>query len=399
MANRRICIVTGTRAEYGLLFWLMREIQDDPALTLQLIVTGSHLEEKHGMTVDVITKDGFHIDAKVPLSLTEDDAASITRAAGVALGGIGDSLQALQPDIVVVLGDRYEILAAATAAAIGGFPLAHIHGGEITEGAADDSFRHAITKLASYHFPAAASYAARIEQMGEMPESIFVTGTPGLDNIERLPLLDRAETSTALGIDTDTPYFLITMHPTTRTDSSPAHETQCMLNALDQYPDFTLIFTGVNADIGGNAINDAIQNFCRERAARIRMFPSLGQLRYLSAMRHAALIIGNSSSGLLEAPTLRVPTVDIGARQRGRLAAHSVIHCNATQDEITTAVDMALSQTHASKLDGQSPYGGPGASAKIKNILTTITAQRNAAKPFHDIRFQNTVSHMNTSQP
>ncbi|MEX0694475.1 MAG: UDP-N-acetylglucosamine 2-epimerase [Rhodospirillales bacterium] len=386
MSERKICVITGTRAEYGLLYWLMKEIEADPVLKLQLIVTGAHLEARFGDTVDVIEADGFRIDARVPLDLSDDTPTVITAATGRALSGIGAQLADLQPDIVVLLGDRYEILAAATAAMLHRIPIAHIHGGEVTEGAIDDSMRHAISKISRWHFVAAEPYRQRLVQMGEQPDSVVTVGAPGLDHLERTTLLDADETASVLGIGADQPYFLITHHPTTLGAENPSDEINALLSALEGFREYAYIFTGVNADAGNEQISGAIQRFVASRVGRARLFPSLGQQRYLSAMKYCSAVIGNSSSGIIEAPALDVPTVNIGMRQKGRLRAASVLDCApdiaSIQAAIGTVIDPAFM---SSRSDMVPPYGVPGASTRIKNALSSCRIDTDQRKQFYDL--------------
>ncbi len=384
--SRKICVVTGTRAEYGLLFWLMKEIAADPALHLQLVVTGTHLDPTFGHTASVIEADGFVIDARVPLDLIDDSPGGICAATGQALSGISKALAGLQPDIVVVLGDRYEILAAATAALLLRLPIAHIHGGEVTEGAIDDSMRHAISKMSRWHFVAAEPYRQRLIQMGEQPDHVVTVGAPGLDHLERTPLLDAHETVSVLGIRIDQPYFLITQHPTTLGSENPSDEIDALLAALDTFKQHTCIFTGVNADAGHDQISRAIHDYVSSHADHARLFPSLGQQRYLSAMKHASAVIGNSSSGIIEAPACAVPTVNIGLRQKGRLRAASVLDCAPDAVSIQTAITKAIDPAFMSSRTGmEAPYGLPGASARIKNTLASCPIDAGQRKQFYDL--------------
>jgi UDP-hydrolysing UDP-N-acetyl-D-glucosamine 2-epimerase len=384
--TRKICVVTGTRAEYGLLFWLMKEITADPALQLQLIVTGAHLEPKFGHTVDVIEADGFAVDVRVPLDLGDDSASGIAAASAAALAGVSDALARLQPAIVVLLGDRYEILAAATAAMLHRIPIAHIHGGEVTEGALDDSMRHAISKMSHWHFAAAEPYRLRLIQMGEQPSSVMTVGAPGLDHLERTPLLAGPDIATVLGLESGQPYFLITHHPTTLGSGDPMNEIRALLSALVDFKAYACIFTGVNADAGHNQIAQAIQVYVTSHAPRARLFLSLGQQRYLSAMKHSAVVIGNSSSGIIEAPACRVPTVNIGIRQKGRLRANSVLDCapdhKSIHDAIAAAIDPSFMKTCAKTVP---PYGLPGASLRIKNVLAECSLDGGSGKSFYDL--------------
>lgn len=383
---RKICVVTGSRAEYGLLYWLMQEISTDPALHLQLVATGTHLDQKFGHTASVIEADGFVIDARVPIDLSDDSPAGIAAATGAALSGISAALVRLQPDIVVVLGDRYEILAAATAALLLRLPIAHIHGGEVTEGAIDDSMRHAISKMSTWHFAAAEPYRQRLIQMGEQPDSIFTVGAPGLDHLERTPLLDARDIASVLGINTDQPYFLITQHPTTLGSENPSDEINALLAALDTFKEHACIFTGVNADAGHDQISEIIHDYVSSHANRARLFPSLGQQRYLSAMKHASAVIGNSSSGIIEAPACRVPTINIGLRQKGRLRAASVLDCAPDAASIQTAIGTAIDPAFMSSRSGMvPPYGLPGASARIKHALASCRIDTGQRKQFYDL--------------
>jgi len=385
MLPRKICVVTGTRAEYGLLYWLMRDIEDTPSLTLQLIVTGAHLESKFGHTVDVIEADGFHIDARVPIDLGDDQPVAIAHSTGLAVGGIAKALTDLKPDLVVLLGDRFEILAAATAATICNLPCAHIHGGEITEGAIDDAMRHAITKLSSVHFVAAEAYQRRVVQMGAQQDFVFNVGAPGLDHIARTELLSRAEVASALGIGPKEPFLLITVHPTTRGDSPEDAEVSALLDALDGVPGDIAIFTGVNADAGHEAISNRIEAYVANNPDRARLFNSLGQARYLSAMKFATAVVGNSSSGIIEAPAFGVPTVNIGTRQKGRLRASSIIDCLPTTADISCAISEARSEGFRQACENiEPPYGSPGASAKMTNIIRTLDFDALMQQSFYD---------------
>jgi len=383
---RKVCVITGSRAEYGILYWLMREIVDDPALELQFIVTGTHLASGFGDTLAAIVDDGFRIDAKVDIHPDDDTPAGVSRSLGLCVGGMADAFARLRPDIVIVQGDRYEMLGAAAAAVIARIPIAHIHGGELTEGAIDDAFRHAITKMAHYHFVSAEPYRARVIQLGEQPERVFTVGAPGIDNIGNLDLLHLDALARDLGIALDGPYFLVTYHPVTLSGTDPAQAIGELLAALDEFPDCPAIITGVNADPGHDAIARAIAAYAAENPARVSYHASLGQLRYLSAMKHAACVLGNSSSGIVEAPAMKVPTVNVGARQRGRVRAASVIDCDETRGGIAAALAQALSPAFREALPAtDSPYGHGGASKRIKDLLATLTLDGIAMKTFHDL--------------
>ena len=384
-APRKICVVTGTRAEYGLLFWLMKAIQGDPKLVLQLIVTGTHLDSRYGRTVEVIEADGFSPDAEIELPLEHPGAAM-----GKCLSGIADALQKLQPDIVVLLGDRYETFSAAAAATLVNIPIAHIHGGECTEGAIDDAFRHAITKMAHLHFTAAAEYQERVVQMGEAPERVFLVGAPGIDNIVNLNLLSAEELSDALKFNLGKSYFVLTIHPATAGAEEPEIATRALLAAIDKFNDSQIVITGVNADPGRDVVADLLNDYAKADTNRVLITPSLGQQRYLSAVKHAALVIGNSSSGLIEAPALNTPTVNIGSRQNGRLKADSVIDCPPRTEAISSAIEKALDPAFKIKAAEISPpYGAGGASNLILGGLKNVDLERVIPKVFFDMNKTN----------
>jgi len=382
--RRKICVVTGTRSDYGLLYWLMKEIAADPALKLLLIVTGAHLSKKFGSTVRIIEDDGFAIDARVDIEPDNDSAAGVARSLGLAVIGIGEALALLRPDVVVLQGDRYEMLGAAAASLIARVPIAQIHGGEITEGAIDDSLRHAVTKMASLHFVAAEPYRARVIQMGEDPARVYTVGAPGLDNIEKLDLLDRANVEKALKLAAGRRYFLVTYHPATLGHAE--REVEAMLTALDRFPDRHVVATGVNADPGRDRIAGLLADYVARNAGRATMHASLGQLRYLSALKHADAVVGNSSSGIIEAPALKVPTINVGDRQKGRLRARSIVDCAGTSDAIVAAIGRALQpKFRAGLMDMIPPYGTGGASARIVRCLKTADLVVLARKPFFDL--------------
>ena len=383
---RKICIVTGSRAEYGLLYWLMKEIQADPALQLQVIATGMHLSPEFGLTYQAIEADGFTIDAKVEMLLSSDTAVGITKSMGLGVIGFADALNRLRPDILVVLGDRFEILAASQAALVANIPIAHISGGEITEGAIDDSIRHAISKLSNFHFVAAESYRKRVIQMGESPERVLNYGDPGLDNFERLVLLSKKELEDSLNFQLSTPTFLVTYHPATLGEVPPEKGMEELLKALDRFPQAKVILTKPNADAGGRILSKMVDNYASAQPERVVATTSLGQLRYLSAMLHCDVVVGNSSSGIVEAPAIRKASANIGKRQKGRLMAESIINCREDADEIARAITLALSDEFKLKLaQTESLYGNCNASAQIKNYLKEISLGSSPAKHFYDL--------------
>lgn len=387
MNSRTICVVTGTRADYGLLYWLLRDIQDASALTLQLLVTGMHLAPEFGETYRTIEEDGFPIDAKVEMLLSSDTAVGTAKSMGLGVIGCADAFARLQPDLIVLLGDRFEMFAAAQAGLVMRIPLAHIHGGETTAGAFDEGLRHAITKMAHLHFASAEPHQRRIIQMGEAPDRVFTVGAPGLDHLRRLDVMNREPLETSIDLSLDSPSFLVTLHPATLSEQ-PARETaQALLDALDRFPEAHILFTKTNADPEGRVINRMIEDYATQHPERMRVFTSLGQRRYLSALHQVDVVIGNSSSGLLEAPAIPVPTVNIGIRQQGRLSARSVIDCEATAAGIAEAIEQALDPAFDDVLrETTSPYGDGYASERILKQLKTVPLDASMlAKAFYDL--------------
>lgn len=389
MKKRTICIVTGSRAEYGLLYWLMKEIQADSALQLQIIATGMHLSPEFGLTYKAIEADGFRIDAKVEMLLSSDTPVGVAKSVGLGVIGFADAYERLRPDIVVLLGDRFEILAAAQAALVAEIPIAHISGGEVTEGAMDDSIRHAITKMAFFHFVAAEPYRARVIQMGEHPARVINCGDPGLDNIERLKLLSREELELQLDFSLGNQCFLVTYHPATLGNTDPVAAMRELAAALDRFPQAQIIITKPNADMGGRELGKMVDEYAAQHAGRVYACTSLGQLRYLSAMKHCHVVIGNSSSGIVEAPGMKKPTVNIGDRQKGRLRARSIIDCAENEKAITQSIELALSAEFGKVVaQAESLYGNSNASGQIKEFLKSTNCTAGTSKGFFDIPFQ-----------
>lgn len=372
-APRAICVVTGGRAEYGLLQPVMEEIRAAADLQLQLIVTGSHLEPRFGMTVAQIEADGFAIDARAPLGLAQDAPGDVVRAMARCLTGVSDALERLKPDLMLVLGDRYEILAAAQAALIHGVPVAHIAGGDVTEGAFDESIRHALTKLAHLHLTTHADAAGRVARMGEEPWRIHVVGSPGLDQLRRLQLLQGAALEAALGARLGERNLLVTYHPVTLEPDRGLAGLEALLAGLDALPrEVVKWVTRPNADPGGAAVEAALDRWAAGRDD-VHVFASLGQLRYLSLMAQVDAVVGNSSSGLYEAPSLGAPTVDVGDRQKGRLAAASVIRCPAEPGAIADAVRQAFDRGRAAV---SNPYGDGDSARRIVEVLRAAPDRR-----------------------
>jgi GDP/UDP-N,N'-diacetylbacillosamine 2-epimerase (hydrolysing) len=343
IVNRKICVVTGTRAEYGLLRRLLLILKNDPQIELQLVVTGSHLSPSHGMTIDEIESDGFVPIAKLSVDLSDDSKLATVKAMANVTSQIAETLSSLKPDVVVLLGDRYEILATAQAALILDIPVAHIHGGEITSGAFDDSIRHAITKMSSLHFVAAQEYAKRVVQLGEQPGSVFNVGSLGVENALASELMNKSDLSKALNVELKNPILLVTYHPTTRSTMSVTEEIDQVLSALENLSYCTIVFTGVNADPGNAEVSTRIAKFVQRDPKLRSLHASLGQNKYLSLLNLCDVVIGNSSSGIIEAPAFGKPTINIGNRQDGRLRANSIIDVGVTKQEIQTAIETALS--------------------------------------------------------
>ena len=383
---KKVCVVTGARAEYGLLRWLMEDIQKSPKLDLQIVVTGMHLSPEFGLTYREIEKDEFHIDRKVEMLLSSDTPSAITKSIGLGMIGFADALAQLQPDVVILLGDRYELLAAATAAMVAQIAIAHIHGGETTEGAFDESIRHSITKMAWWHFVAATEYEQRVIQLGEAPQRVFNVGALGVDNIIKTKLLSKAEVTDKTGIHFRTRNLLATFHPVTLDLNSSHEQFQALLDALDGLNDVNFIFTMPNSDTDGRVIKDMISDFVSNNRDRSIAFTSMGCLNYLSTLQYVDGVIGNSSSGLIEAPSLRIGTVNIGDRQKGRLKASSVIDCDPTKGSIEQAIVKLYSESFQDHLPAVvNPYGKGGASGKILDALEQTTLPKTLKKTFHNI--------------
>jgi len=382
---RKICIVTGTRAEYGLLRWVMQGIKDDPELTLQIIATGMHLSPEFGLTYKAIEQDGFKIDRKVEMLTSSDTSVGIAKSMGLGMVGFADALHQLQPDLIVVLGDRFEIFAAVSAALVARIPVAHLHGGETTEGAFDEAFRHSITKMSHLHFVAAEPYRQRVIQLGEQPDSVFLVGGLGIDNIKRLQLLDRAALEASLDFKLGPKNLLITFHPVTLETDTAASQVEELLAALAELKDTQLIFTLPNADTDGRALIKRVQEFVGQHH-NARAYGSLGQLRYLSCIAQVDGVVGNSSSGLAEVPSFKKGTINIGDRQRGRLQAESIINCEPRHDSIAAAVEKLYStRFQASLCQATNPYGEGGASEKVVSTLKCYSIANIVKKTFYNL--------------
>ncbi len=385
---RKIAVITGTRAEYGLLYHIIKAIHEDPELELQLIVTGMHLSQDFGMTVNDIEKDNFPVAEKVEMLISSDTEETVSVSMGQGVMGLAKAYARLRPDIIVLLGDRFEIHSAASAAAPFRIPVAHIHGGELTRGAMDELFRHSITKLSHLHFASTQAYADRIKQMGEQPENVFVTGAPGLDSIKKLQLLNKEQLASELGLPVNSDWGIVTFHPATLEKEGAGRQIKEILSALDKFPEIHWIFTYPNADTESRTIIENIKRYVEERKGHASLFVSLGQLRYLSILKTAVVMAGNSSSGIIEAPSFELPVVNIGSRQDGRIRAKNVIdvaECN--DDKIEIAVKEALSGGFKESLRGlENPYGNGTASSRIVEILKNAPLSSIIKKHFHDTK-------------
>jgi GDP/UDP-N,N'-diacetylbacillosamine 2-epimerase (hydrolysing) len=383
--SRKICVITGTRAEYGLLRWVMQGIKDDPELTLQIIATGMHLSPEFGLTYRDIEQDGFKIDRKVEMLTSSDTHVGIAKSMGLGLIGFADALNELKPDLIVVLGDRFEIFSAVSAALVARIPVAHLHGGELTEGAFDEAIRHSITKMSHLHFVAAEEYRQRVVQLGEQPDRVFLVGGLGIDNIKRLKLFDREALEASLDFKLGSKNLLITFHPVTLEAATASEQMVQLLLALAELEDTQLIFTMPNADTDGRVMIRMVEEFVAQHT-NARAYTSLGQLRYLSCVSHVDGVIGNSSSGLAEVPSFRKGTVNIGDRQRGRLQAKSVINCEPTRQSIASAVEKLYSTDFQMSLGKvQNPYGDGGASEQVVKTIKGCALDGLVKKTFYDL--------------
>ena len=383
-ACRKICIITGTRAEYGLLRLVMQKIKDDPELTLQIIATGMHLSPEFGLTYLEIEYDGFHIDRKVEMLTSSDTSVGIAKSMGLGMIGFADALNELSPDLIVVLGDRFEIFSAVSAALVARIPVAHLHGGEATEGLIDEAIRHSITKMSHLHFVAAEEYRRRVIQLGEQPDRVFLVGGLGIDNIKNLNLLDREALEASLNFKLGPKNLLVTFHPVTLETATAAEQMAEILAELSELEDTKLIFTMPNADTDGRVMIKMVEGFVAEHTNACA-FKSLGQLGYLSCISHVDGVIGNSSSGLAEVPSFKKGTINIGDRQRGRLQAASVINCDPNRQSIATAIKTLYSSNFQMSLSKVwNPYGEGGASEKILQIIKSVGVGDLLKKHFYD---------------
>ncbi|ABC43721.1 UDP-N-acetylglucosamine 2-epimerase [Salinibacter ruber] len=387
MANRKVCFVTGARSEYGLLQWVLHEIKEDPELQLQIIATGMHLSPEFGLTYRAIEEDGFEINEKVEMLLSSDTPIGVAKSMGLGTIGFAEAFDRLEPDIALIPCDRYEALSAAQAAMVSRIPIAHVYGGEATQGLIDDPIRHSLTKISHYHFVAAEPYRRRVIQLGEHPEKVYNFGAPQLDHLNRLDLLGRKAFEESIGFELGQRSCIVTYHPVTLSEVSPAEPFGELLDALDDFPDLRIIFTKCNADTEGRVINQMIEEYVATHGERACVFTSLGQRRYLSALKHVDAVVGNSSSGIIEAPAVPVPTVNLGDRQDGRLRAESIIDCREERESIRNALEQALSSAFREEIQNiASPYGKGHTSPRIKQKLKEVPLGEDVLKKgFYDL--------------
>lgn len=381
----KICVITGTRAEYGLLYWLMREIEADKDLILQLIVTGMHLSPEFGLTYKEIETE-FRIDKKIEMLLSSDTPIGISKSMGLAQISFAEAFDELKPDLIIVLGDRYEIYSAVSAAMIARIPIAHIHGGEATEGLIDESIRHSISKMSHLHFTATDEYRNRVIQLGEEPNKVFNVGGLGIENIKRLQLLDKNKFEKSIDFKLNKKNLLITFHPVTLEANTSKIQFAEILKAINKLKDTNFIFTKANSDTDGRIINKMIEEYVGENKEKAIFFDSLGQIRYLSALQFVDAVVGNSSSGLVEAPSFKIGTINIGDRQKGRIKAKSVIDCNPEKEDILKAINILYSTLFQESLSSVSnPYGDGLSSEKIVEVIKKINLRDILKKSFYDI--------------
>lgn len=382
---RKICFVTGTRAEYGLLSRLMRLVKEDKELRLQVIATNMHLMPEYGETYKEIEKDGFTIDKKVYMHKPSDDAHGIISSMAEEMQGMNGALSELKPDILVLLGDRYEILVAAQVALIHRIPIAHIHGGEVTEGAFDDAIRHSVTKMSSLHFTSCDEYRHRVIQMGEQPTRVFDVGSLGVENIKAVPLMTKDELEASLDFKIDTQTILVTYHPVTL-GGDPAKDIREFLDALDQFKDLKVIFTMPNSDTGRDVIALAVESYVEKHSNRAMAYTSLGLKRYLSTLQFVQAAVGNSSSGIIEVPSFGIPTLNIGDRQKGRLASKSVVNCGTSKDEVIAGLKLCLSEEmQKAAKTYENPYAKPDTANLIYQELKNVELAGLNLKTFYDL--------------
>lgn len=384
---RKICVITGTRAEYGLLYWTMKALQEDIDVNLSICVTGMHLSPEFGLTYKKILEDGFIIDEKIETLLSSDTTVGISKSIGLGIISFSEVFERLNPDLILVLGDRYEIFAACTAAMISRIPIAHCHGGEATEGLIDEAIRHSITKMSQIHFTSTEEYRNRVVQLGEQPKNVINVGALGIENINRLKLLTKSEFENSIKFKLNKINFLVTFHPVTLDNLSAEEQFKQLLIALDKFQDTTIIFTKPNSDTDGRVIIQLMDDYVKNNSQKAIAFTSLGQLRYLSAIQFMDVIVGNSSSGLIEVPSFSKATINIGDRQQGRVKAASVIDCETNNKDIEKAIKKALSLEFKEELkSSKNPYGDKNSSIEIVEVLKSIDLNGIIKKQFYNLK-------------
>ncbi|CAH2211895.1 UDP-N-acetylglucosamine 2-epimerase [Tepidibacter aestuarii] len=387
--KKKVCVITGTRAEYGLLKPLIDKIDKDSELELQLIVTGMHLSPEFGFTYNEIQTDGYKIDEKIEILLSSDTNVGISKSMGLAMISFAECYERLKPDMIVVLGDRYEIFCAASCAMISRIPISHLHGGEVTEGVVDEAIRHSISKMSYIHFTSTQEYRNRVIQLGECPDRVFNVGAIGIENIKNMNLLSKEDLQKSIGFKFGEKTILVTFHPVTLEKFSSRKQFQNLLDAIDEMKNLKVIFTKANSDTNGRIINKIIDEYVNKNKEKAIAFISLGQLRYLSAMKYVDAVVGNSSSGIIEAPSFKVPTVNIGDRQKGRIQAKSVINCKPSKKDILNSFEKAFSREFKNEIKfTKNPYGDGKVSNKIMKEIKRYLFDDliNIKKPFYDIK-------------
>ncbi len=381
----KVCVVTGTRAEYGLFYWLLKALDDDPCFELQLIVTGMHLSPEFGSTYREIERDGFTINDKIEILLSGDSPVAITKSTGLALMGFAESFKTLQPDLVMLLGDRFEALGAAQAAMFANLPISHLHGGEATEGLIDEAVRHCISKMSHLHFASTEVYRKRLIQMGEQPNRVFNVGALGVESATKTTLMSKADLESSINFDLGERFFLVTYHPVTLDLNEQQDGVEALFDAMDSFPEIKVLITFPNADTFGRQLIDMVKGYAEKHPGRVYLTESLGRVRYLSALEHCCCVIGNSSSGIIEAPSFDVATVDIGSRQQGRVRAESVIHSGNTQDEIEAAIQKGLAlDKNVEPTVFNNPYDGGTTSESIVELLKQTSLKDILKKRFYE---------------
>lgn len=388
---KKVCVITGTRSEYGLLAPLIKKLQSQSEFKTEVVVTGSHLSAEYGYTYKCIEEDGILINKKIDILSSDNSAVGITETMANAIKKFGQYFNIAKPNLIIILGDRYEIFAVATAAAVLNIPIAHLHGGEVTLGAYDEFFRHGITKMSSLHFTSCEEHRKRVIQLGENPDTVYNVGAIGIENIKEMNLLSREELSKSINFNLDNKYALVTFHPVTLEKTSISEQCNEVIQAIRNCKDLKFLITKANADDGGRIINELLEQLANEFPERISLHTSLGQLRYLSAMKYCCFVLGNSSSGLIEAPSFHIPTVNIGNRQKGRMHGKSVIDCPANKKAILESIELAQDQCwRNSHLNEENPYGNGNVSDEIVNHIKEFlnSNSKGIIKTFYDIPFE-----------